>query len=49
MIDANLLIGMFLGGLIVAIVYTFRPALAVVPSGWLKTAWAAISRRSPKE
>lgn len=38
-----------LGGVLVAILYTFFPSMAVIPSGWLRAAWAAISRRSPKE
>ncbi len=29
--------------------YTFFPALAVVPSGWLRAAWAWIQSRKPDD
>lgn len=34
-----------LGALAAAILYTFFPTLAVVPSGWLRKAWAWIQSR----
>lgn len=34
-----------LGATAAAVLYTFFPALAVVPSGWLRRAWAWIRRK----
>lgn len=33
------------GAAAMACLYTFWPALAVVPSGWLKSAWAWIKEQ----
>lgn len=43
------MIEFMLGGLAVAILYTFFPDLAVIPAGLLRKGWEAIKRRSPKE
>lgn len=43
------MIEFMIGGLAVAILYTFFPDLAVIPAGLLRKAWDAIKRRSPKE
>jgi hypothetical protein len=36
---------LLLGATAAAILYTFFPTLAVVPSGWLRKAWAWIQSR----
>ncbi len=38
-----------LGFIACAILYTFWPALAVIPSGWLRRIWTAVNARRPIE
>ncbi len=38
-----------LGATAAAALYTFFPTLAVVPSGWLRAAWAWFQSRKPDD
>lgn len=39
------MIEFLLGALAAAVLYTFAPSLAVIPSGWLRAAWAWFNDR----
>lgn len=43
------MIEFLLGAIASAALYTFFPALAVVPSNWLRAAWAWIQSRKPDD
>ena len=38
-----------LGFIACAILYTFWPALAVIPSGWLRRIWTVLNNRKSPE